>query len=83
MEDVADVCIRKARENLSKWENIDDPIAPIDIEEKDTVLELSAVSAKRAYSNDIITETESTIVASSSKDDVEDISPLHSSSQVS
>uniref|UniRef100_A0A6A7G0E7 Conserved oligomeric Golgi complex subunit 3 n=3 Tax=Hirondellea gigas TaxID=1518452 RepID=A0A6A7G0E7_9CRUS len=54
MEDVADVSIRKARENLLKWEDLNTPIAPISTEVRETVIELLSVTGNRPYSSAIV-----------------------------
>ncbi|XP_068242874.1 conserved oligomeric Golgi complex subunit 3 isoform X1 [Palaemon carinicauda] len=47
MEDVADVNIEKVRENFSNWEADKDSLAPLTPQERDSIIELTAVSDYR------------------------------------
>ena len=49
MEDVADFSIKKARENLAKWEDLTNPIAPIESEGRETIIELMSISNSRSF----------------------------------
>lgn len=42
MEDVADVNIGRARENLSNWEDDSTPLAPLTPRERDSIIEVTA-----------------------------------------
>lgn len=59
MEDVADASIRKARENLCKWDDLANPLAPISDENQETVLELLTLSNDRPFSSELVSTTRS------------------------
>ena len=54
MEDVAKENILKPRENLSKWENLNQPLAPLTPDERDAILELSSISLTRPYPENVV-----------------------------
>ncbi|KAF2359926.1 Conserved oligomeric Golgi complex subunit 3 [Trinorchestia longiramus] len=60
MEDVADVSIRKARENLCKWDDLTHPFAPISEENQETVVELLSAVTSRPFSEELINQSRST-----------------------
>ena len=80
MEDVADLSIRKARDNLSKWEDLGKPLAPLSIEERETVIELSNVASSRMFP-DLISGPPQFDDANSSMVDIV-AEPIHSASEV-
>ena len=53
MEDVADYSIKKARENLTKWEDLNNPIAPINAEGRETIIELMSIANNRCFSSSV------------------------------
>ncbi|XP_045594085.1 conserved oligomeric Golgi complex subunit 3 isoform X2 [Procambarus clarkii] len=57
MEDVADVNIARVRDNFANWEDDRTPLAPLTPEERDSIIELTAVSGWRALPAEVTEET--------------------------
>ncbi|KAK7079194.1 Golgi transport complex subunit 3 [Halocaridina rubra] len=71
MEDVADVNIGQVRENLRHWEADKDPLAPLTPQERDSIIELTAVSNDRPLPQGVNTNVSQSKLAASNIDTAE------------